>query len=90
MHRYLGVKVKRVFAEYITKVHRKSRKNMRYSCIKDDPGYKNFMMSIVNKHPIITVYCDGHEVKHCHTADDELGIAWCRKYDDDGKVALLL
>lgn len=58
---------------------------MRSSFIKGDPGYPNRCLGVVT-------VC-GMEVNHCHTADEELGLAWCylkklgSKYREGGRLA---
>jgi len=43
---------------------------MRISVKKDDEGYSQEAYKY-------KAFCNGVELKHCHTADEELGIAIC-------------
>lgn len=51
---------------------------MRTSVKKNDPGYVNFI-------PGTIVLVDGKEAEHCHTADSDLGLAYCYEKGPDGK-----
>lgn len=55
---------------------------MRVSTVKGDPGYTPLSAFYL-------VYLDGVQLKHCYTADDELGIADCYARDEDGKLAVI-
>ena len=55
----------------------------RVSVNSDDPGY--VPLEQANRYE---VYCDGERLEKVHTADTELGVAWCYMTDPDGMVLL--
>jgi hypothetical protein len=54
---------------------------MRKSIIRNDPGFDENASDY-------EVFLDGKKLERCFTADEELGMAWCRKVDDSGKYVL--
>ena len=53
---------------------------MRLSIRMDDPSYNKYLAFNC------TVLVDGVDVTgKCHTADEEKGVAWCYKHNEEGK-----
>lgn len=54
---------------------------MRLSVHRDDPGYHPAAFGAV-------VVVNGRTADCCHTADEEMGLAWCHARDAEGKFFL--
>lgn len=52
----------------------------RLSINPADPGYRPELIKGAE------IYCDGEKVLRCHTADAELGVAWCYVAGDNGRI----
>jgi uncharacterized protein (DUF39 family) len=55
---------------------------IRVSVRVDDPGY------VGERFPIADVYLDGVPLRHCFTADERTGEAWCYATDAAGKFII--